>query len=128
MDVYRRALASVLACGIAMPRLATAQATKIHRIGWISLGNPDMPSLFLDAFLQGMKDNGYVEGKTFTIDARLANGSVERADQMVSDLVLRKVDVIVTQGGAARNAFHLAGSIPVVMGYSGDPVEAKFVD
>ena len=128
VNVHRRAVSLVLVCGFAAPRLATAQATKLYRIGWLSLGRPGTPSLFLDAFLEGMKDKGYVEGKNITIDARLAEGSAERADQMVLDLVSRKVDVIVTQGGAARSAFRLAGSTPVVMGYSGDPVEAKFVE
>ena len=47
---------------------------------------------------------------------------------MVTGLVQSKVDVIVTQGGAAWSAYRYGGTTPVVMGYSGDPVEAKFVD
>lgn len=62
------------------------------------------------------------------MDARHADGSRERADQMVAALVQLNVDVIVTQGGAVLSAIRLAGTTPVVMGYSGDAVEAKFVE
>ena len=54
------------------------------------------------------------------MDARHADGSRERADQMVAALVQLNVDVIVTQGGAVLSAIRLAGTTPVVMGYSGD--------
>jgi putative ABC transport system substrate-binding protein len=116
---------------VAMPLLASgsvsAQATRVYRIGWISLGRADVPSPFLDAFRQGLKDRGYIEGKNVMVEARLADGSRERADQMVAELVRSKVDVIVTQGGAAWSAYQIAKATPVVIGYSGDPVEAKFV-
>jgi putative ABC transport system substrate-binding protein len=82
----------------------------------------------LGAFKQGLRERGYVEGRNVVVEARFADGSGERADRMVDELVQSKVDVIVTQGGAVRSAYRNAGTTPVVMGYSGDPVEAKFVD
>lgn len=100
----------------------------MYRVGWISLGKSDASSPYLDAFRQGLKERGYVEGRNVVIDVRLADGSRERADRMVAALVQSKIDVIVTQGGAAWSAYRYAGSTPVVMGYSGDPVEAKFVE
>jgi len=105
------------------PLAGLAQSTRVYRIGWISLGSANAPSLFLDAFRQGLKERGYIEGRNVVIEARLADGSREHADQMVAALVQSKVDVIVTQGGAAWSAFRHAGSTPVVIGYSGDPVE-----
>jgi len=102
--------------------------SRAHRVGWISLARADAPSPFLDAFRQGLRERGYVEGKDFVLDVRLADGSRERADQMVAEMVRSKVAVIVTQGGAVRSAYRHAGATPVVMGYSGDPVEARFVD
>ena len=116
------------ACGFAASLGAIAQGTRVYRVGWISLGSPNTPSPYLDAFRQGLKERGYVEGKNVVVEARLADGSAERADQMVIELVQLKVDVIVTQGSAVRSAFRQAGATPVVMGYSGDPVAAGFVD
>jgi len=123
----RQILAILGACGLIAPLAAFSQNTRMYRIGWISLAKSDAPSPFLDAFRQGIRERGYVEGKNVVIDARFADGSRERADRMVMAMVRSKVDVIVTQGGAAWSAFRHAGPTPVVIGYSGDPVEAKFV-
>ena len=114
--------------GLAVQSPAIAQGARPFRIGWLSLGRPGTPSPFLDAFRRGLKERGYVEGNNVVLEERSADGSIERADQMVTELVRLRVDVIVTQGGAARSAYRLAGSTPVVMGYSGDPVEAGFIE
>lgn len=114
--------------GLTKPLSAIAQSAKVYRVGYVSLGSPDTPSPYLDAFRQGLRECGYVEGKNVILEARLADSSRERADQMVTELVQLKVDVIVTQGGAVFSAYRRAGVTPVVMGYSGDPVEARFVD
>jgi len=105
-----------------------AQSARVYRVGWISLGKSDTPSPYLDAFRQGLRKRGYVEGRNVVVEVRLSDGSRERADEMVAALVQSKVDVIVTQGGAVWSAYSRAGATPVVMGYSGDPVEAKFVE
>jgi putative ABC transport system substrate-binding protein len=129
MMLCRRRVAALALCGLCAPLAGVAQGTaRLHRVGWISLGSADAPSPFLEAFRQGLKERGYIEGKNVVIEARMADGSRERADQMVADLVQSRVDVIVTQGGAVRSAYRQAGSTPVVMGYSGDPVEARFVE
>jgi putative ABC transport system substrate-binding protein len=127
MKSRRQALEALGACVLIAPLAAIAQSNKVYRVGWISLGQPGAPSPFLDAFRQGLKERGYIEGKNLFLDARLADGSRDRADQMVVALVQSKVDIIVTQGGAAWSAYRHAGTTPVVIGYSGDPVEAKFV-
>ncbi|HET7096855.1 MAG TPA: ABC transporter substrate-binding protein [Casimicrobiaceae bacterium] len=103
-------------------------STRVFRIGWLALSDPKAPSPPLESLRAGLEKLGYVEGRNIVIDARASRGSRERADQMVIELVKSKVDVIVTQGGAAWSAYRYAGAIPVVMGFSGDPVEAKFVD
>ena len=121
-------VATVGASALQVPFCGFAQTARVFRVGWISLGSSAVTSPFLTAFRQGLSERGYVEGKTIVIEARLADGSRERADQMVVDLVESKVDVIVTQGGALRSAIRHAGATPVVMGYSGDPVAAGFVN
>lgn len=116
------------ACALGAPFVGIAQTPRVYRIGWISLAKPGLPSPFLEAFRRGLKERGYVEGRNIVVEARLADGSRERADAMVAELVQAKVDVIVAQGAAMWSAYRHAGAIPVVMGFSGDPVEAKFVD
>jgi putative ABC transport system substrate-binding protein len=127
MKSRREVLEALGACMLIAPITAAAQSNRVYRVGWISLGQSGAPSPFLDAFRQGLKERGYVEGRNLVLDARLADGSRERADQMVSALVQSKVDIIVAQGSAAWSAYSHAGPTPVVIGYSGDPVEAKFV-
>jgi len=128
MEPRRQVVVALGVFGLIAPLVAFAQSTRVYRVGWISLGSPDTPSPYLDAFRQGLKEHGYVEGRNIVVEARLAHGSAERADQMVTELVQLKVDVIVTQGSAVRSAYRFAGATPVVMGYSGDPVQARFVE
>lgn len=124
----RTVLTALGAYTIATPLVGVAQNRRRYRVGWLSLGRSDAQSPFLDAFRQGLKERGYVEGQDIIVDVRHADGSREDADQMVAALVQSNVDVIVTQGGAVLSAVRHAGTTPVVMGYSGDPVEAKFVE
>ena len=80
------------------------------------------------AFRDGLRDLGYVEGRNLIIDARWGEGSNERLEQLAVELVKSKPDVIVTQGGPATHPVIRAGAtMPVVFGYSGDPVEAGVV-
>jgi putative ABC transport system substrate-binding protein len=100
----------------------------VFRIGWISNdrggGNPPM----FEAFREGLRDLGYVEGRNLVIDSRWGEGSDERLEQLAVELVKSKPDVIVTQGGPATYPVVRAGAtMPVVFGFSGDPVEAGIV-
>ena len=128
MVTRRRTLAILGAGALAAPFGTVAQSPRVHRVGWVSLAMSGGPSPFLDAFRQGLKDRGYVEGRNVVIEVRYAEGSHERADATVAELVRTGVDVIVAQGAAVYSAYRRAGTTPVVMGFSGDPVEAKFVD
>jgi putative ABC transport system substrate-binding protein len=122
----RRQAIAALGMAVVTPRGVFAQSSRPYRIGWLSMGAPNAPSPFLDAFRQGLRARGYVEGRDVVVEARFADGSRERGDEMVTALVQSKVDVIVTQGGAVRSAASHAGATPVVFGYSGDPVAAQF--
>jgi putative ABC transport system substrate-binding protein len=76
-----------------------------------------------DAFRQGMRERGYVEGRNFTIDYRSADGRGERFAELATELVQMKVDVIVTRGTpAAIAAKNATRSIPVVIASIGDPL------
>src|SRR6266487_4214355 len=118
----RDTVLALLALG-ATPFAAEAQqAAKIARIGYLtnSLGvNPQLP----EAFRQGLRDLGYVEGRNLVIEYREAEGKADRLPVLAAELVALKVDVIVAVATpsalAARNA---TGTIPVVMVGAGDPV------
>jgi len=124
----RRKLIFALSAGALLPRWAAAQQTRVLRIGWLS-NDRAANSPFFDAFRGGMRDLGYVEGRNLVIEARWGEGSSERLDQLAVELVQLKPQIIVTQGGPATHpVIHAGATMPVVFGYSGDPVEAKVVD
>jgi putative ABC transport system substrate-binding protein len=126
----RRAFVLTLGSGLlAAPGSAHAQGRKVARVGWVGAWySRTGAATFLDAFRLGMSDRGYIEGQNLTIDARWMEGaSADEAARMTAELVRSKVDVLVAQGAAVFGVKAAAGSVPVLFGYSGDPVAAKLV-
>jgi len=112
------------------PLAAMAQQTgKVVRVGWLALdlrgGDPRMR----EAFRQGLRELGYVEGRNLLIEHRDAEGKPERFPSLAAELVASKVDVIVTAGGtaAALAAKQATTTIPVVFGAVGNPVDEGLV-
>src|SRR5213593_3757991 len=90
---------TLVACGA----VATAQQpAKTPRVGLLRPGSP--PDPYVDAFRQGLRDLGYVEGKNIAIEYRWAEGKSARLPLLAAELVHLKVDVIVTQGEVATRA------------------------
>jgi putative ABC transport system substrate-binding protein len=114
----------------AWPLAAGAQqAGKLPVIGYLSPGSSSVgPLARHDAFQDGLRELGYVEGKNIAIAYRFADGKFDRLDELAAELVQLKVDVIVsvvTQASlAAKNA---TSTIPVVMVSVGDPVGSRLV-
>lgn len=124
----RRKLIFILFAGAWLPRWAAAQQDRVLRIGWLS-NTVAANSPYFDAFRGGMRELGYVEGRNLIIDARWGAGSTERTEQLAVELVASKPDLIVVSGGPATHTLIRAGAaMPVVFGYSGDPVEGIVVD
>jgi putative ABC transport system substrate-binding protein len=122
----RRFLATTLAATMAAPLAAGAQpAAKAARIGFLvtgSLGSPAV-ALPLDAFRQGLRERGYVEGQTFILEQRGADGKIERLPGLADELVRLKVDLIFAVATpAARAAQKATTTIPIVVTAMGDPV------
>jgi putative ABC transport system substrate-binding protein len=115
---------------LVVPLAAEAQqATKVYRIGWLSPGFPhpdhDPP---VDAFRQGLRDLGYLEGQNLVMEYRGADGKIERRSDLAAELVQRQVEVLVAVGSAAtRAAQHATRTIPTVMTGTPDPVTQGFV-
>src|SRR6266498_2326367 len=122
MDRHDTVLA-LLALG-AVPLAAEAQqAAKIARIGYLSPNLAASPHL-RDAFRQGLRDFGYVEGRNVVIEYRDAEGKPERLPALAAELVALKVDLIVT-GGATPTALaakQATKTIPIVFTSAPDPV------
>jgi putative ABC transport system substrate-binding protein len=107
----------------APPAAVAQQPAKVPRVGLLRPGAP--PDPYVDAFRQGLRDVGYVEGQTIAIEYRWAEGRPARLPLLAAELVQLKVDVIVTQGElAARAGKEATSTIPIVMATSGDPVGA----
>src|SRR6266487_1668551 len=104
------------------------QAKKVPRIGVLSAPSPSFFSTRLSAFLEGLRDLGYVEGKNISIEYRYAEGKLDRLPHLAAELVHLKVDAILTAGEfatlAAKNA---TSTIPIVFGVSEDAVGSGLV-
>ena len=99
------------------------QPKKVPRIGYLAGAFSIHP-----AFMQGLRDLGYVEGKNIVIEPRYAEGKLDRLSDLAAELVSLKLDVIVTQGTPAAQAAKKATStIPIVMATGGDAVGSGLV-
>ena len=107
---------------------AAQQPAKVARIGYLTGATPGGQSARIEAFRQGLRELGYVEGKNILIEYRYAEGKPERIPLLAAELVRLKVDVIVTGGGGlTRAAKKATNSIPIVMAQDVDPVANGFV-
>jgi ABC-type uncharacterized transport system substrate-binding protein len=112
----------ILSLLVASPAAGAQQATKVHRIGWLSTSAPRV-DLTPDALRQGLRELGYVEGQNLVMEYRWAEGKAERLPDLAAELVQLPVDVIVAAGTAAvRAAQHATRTIPIVMADTADPV------
>ncbi len=104
------------------------QPTKIPRISYLGIGSPSTIPDRIEAFRQGLRDLGYVEGKNIVIEWRWAEGKLDRLPALAAELVRLKVDIIVTSGSApTRAAKEATSTIPIVMTNESDPVGTGFV-
>jgi putative ABC transport system substrate-binding protein len=104
------------------------QGTKISRIGYLSVGSPSTNPARIEAFRQGLRHLGYVEGKNIVIEWRHAEGKPDRLPALAAELVRLRVDVIVTGGPVpTRAAKEATFTIPIVMAQDSDPVGSGFV-
>jgi putative ABC transport system substrate-binding protein len=104
------------------------QPTKVPRIGYLSSASPSAGSSRIEAFRQGLRELGYVEGKSLVVEWRYAEGKLDRLPALAAELVRLKVDIIVSASppvtGAAKDA---TVTIPIVMAHDPDPVGNGFV-
>jgi putative ABC transport system substrate-binding protein len=131
MSSRRAVLIGAVASAVLAPAAAEAQpAATVPRIGFlVPASGPYIatPTAVFDAFRRGLTDLGYIEGRSVHYEYRSAPNRAGLGD-MAAELVRLKVDVLVAAGVAAFMAKAASASIPIVFGFSGDPVEAGLVD
>jgi putative ABC transport system substrate-binding protein len=128
--LLRRHRALVLALVVfALPLPLEAQpAPKVAKIGLLTPSSPAGSGHLVEAFTQGFRELGYIEGKTFILEARYGDGRTERLAELARELVRLKADVIVTSTDVATAAVRRqTRTIPIVMALSTDPVGTGFV-
>jgi putative tryptophan/tyrosine transport system substrate-binding protein len=127
-----RVTAAALLLLLAASLVAAADQPRetVPRVGYLSPGSPSDPVRLrrFEAFRQGLRELGYVEGQNVAIEPRWAEGNYDRYPALAADLVREKTNVIVAVGGAATQAAQRATrTIPIVMSVVLDPVGSRLV-
>jgi putative ABC transport system substrate-binding protein len=104
------------------------QLKKIPRVGFLGLTSPAAHARFLEAFRRGLRDLGYIDGESISVEYRWAEGQYDRLPQLATDLIREKVDLVVTYGSeGALAAKRSITTVPVVAVAVGDFVGAGVV-
>jgi len=128
-QVKRREFITLLGGAVASPLTARAQQAKLPVVGYMDSGARDANAHLAAAFRQGLREAGYVEGESVTIEYRYADGDYDRLPALATDLVRRQVSVIAATGGepsisAAKTA---TATIPIVFDSATNPVDVGWV-
>src|SRR4029450_13785383 len=121
----------LIVAALAAPLAVEAQPGKVPRIGvllYAAAPPPGQSNPFLDAFRDGLRDLGYIEGRNVILEYRWAGGSNQRAAELAAELVRLKVAVTMPTGTPATQLARAATTpIPIVMTAVGDPVGSGIV-
>jgi putative ABC transport system substrate-binding protein len=116
------ASATFVALSCVAARAQQPQEKKVYRIGFLRAGQP--PKTWVEAFQQGLRERGYVDGQNVVVDFRFTDGSVDQLPRLAEELVRSKVDVIVASAAPpAVAAKKVTTSVPIVFVGVADPVE-----
>jgi ABC-type uncharacterized transport system substrate-binding protein len=130
LDLRRRQVLTLFGgAAVLWPRAASAQQTgKLPIVGYMGATTPSAQSQWTAAFIQRLRELGWIEGRTIAVEYRWTEGRTERAAEIAAEFVQRKVDVIVTSGtGMVLAAKQATSVIPIVFASTGDPVGTGLV-
>lgn len=121
-------IVSLIGGAAAWPLAARAQPAKLPTIGFLGAGGQSAWTHWNAAFVQRLRELGWIQGRTVTIEYRWAEGKTERFREIAAEFARLKVDVIVTVGSAVHAAKEAAPTIPIVFAVAVDPVGSGMVD
>src|SRR4051812_38189144 len=126
--MLRREFLTVLGATAAWPVVTQAQRKAIPTIGLFGANSPSTQATYNEAFIQRLRELGWIEGGTVSIEFRLAEGRSQRYAEIAAEFVRLKVDVIVTSGTEpVLVAMQATSEIPVVFATAGDPVGTNLI-
>src|SRR4051812_29382448 len=124
----RREFLGMLGAGAAWPLTARAQqAGKLPTIGFLVTASASAWGPWTAAFVQRLRELGWIEGRTIAIEYRWAEGRSESYTEIAAEFVRRKIDVIVTSGGAVPATKLATSVIPIVFAVANDPLGSGLV-
>jgi putative tryptophan/tyrosine transport system substrate-binding protein len=121
-ELSRKAFVALLGAAAAWPLAVRAQQQKISVVGFLGTGSAATQNAWFTAFAKRLNELGWIEGRTLTMEIRWAEGRPERYSEIGDEFVRRKVDIIVTTGGAVPALMRATSTIPIVFAIDGDPV------
>ena len=127
--IRRRDFIAGVGLTAAWPAYVAAQAPQLPVIGLLSSGSPQGLGALLAAYRDGLREQGYVEGRNVLMTFRRAEGRYNELETLANDLVLRRVNLIVAQGGlvSAKAAMKATTSIPILFVVGFDPAQLGLV-
>ena len=123
----REFISLVGGAAVAWPLVTRAQQPAMPVIGFLGASTPSNWAAWTAAFVQGLHDHGWIDGRTVKIQYRWAEGQSRRYSEIAAEFVRLKVDVIVTVGSAVIAAKQATASIPIVFALAVDPVASGMV-
>ncbi|OFZ84249.1 MAG: hypothetical protein A2W21_01595 [Betaproteobacteria bacterium RBG_16_66_20] len=126
--MLRRKVVLAAAALVAVPLSSFAQKQpKVWRIGFLTNGTVTSSQGQLDAFVRGLRELGYADGKNFILEPRYAEGKLDRLPALVAELLAQKIDLLFAPSGIAAQAAKKSGTtIPIVFALAPDPVGQGF--
>jgi putative ABC transport system substrate-binding protein len=116
----------IAAAALVVAPLAPAQ-TALRRIAWFGAGRAGTPSPFLDATRAGLRDRGWEEGRNLALSPFWADGTLEDAQRLAREMSASNPEIIIVFGREVFAVHRVKPAAPVVFAFSGDPVDAGFV-
>ena len=128
MSDQRRDFITLLGGAVAWPMAARAQQSAMPVIGILGAASASAWAQWTDAFVKRLRELGWVDGRSVTVEYRWAEGRSERYSEIAAEFVRLKVDVIVTSGGAVLATKEATALIPIVFAVAADPVGGGLVE